>query len=427
MRNPLAVLDPSCMDDFDPSSLLVEQALERIQALAMPVSGTERVAIRDGLGRVLAEPVRSSMDVPAHDNSAMDGFAIRSADAGGSVPTVLRVLGTSWAGRPFPGTVGAGECVRIMTGAVMPAGTDTVVIQEKTRTGPADAICFEERPRAGDNVREAGEDIARGASVLAAGQRIGAAELGVLASLGIVEATVRRRVRVAFFSTGDELRSLGEPLAAGCVYDSNRYTLLAMLRAIGAEVQDLGVVRDTREDVERAFRKAAAAADAIITSGGVSVGEADFVKETLEKIGEVGFWKIAMKPGRPLAFGTVGDALFFGLPGNPVSVMVTFYQFVQPALRRMMGEPGTAPVRFRVRCASRLRKRPGRVEFQRGVLGYDEAGRLAVRSTGGQGSGILSSMHEANCFIVLPLESEGVEPGSEVEIEPFGGVAGATA
>ena len=424
---PLSALDPSCMDDFDPSSLLVEQALERIHALAAPVAGTERVAIRETLGRVLAEPVRSPIDVPARDNSAMDGYAVRAADAGGDGPTVLRVLGTAWAGRPFPDPVEPGECVRIMTGAVMPSGADAVVIQEKTETGPGDTVRFADRPRAGDNVREAGEDIPRGAAVLDAGQRIGPAELGVLASLGTVEASVRRRVRVAFFSTGDELRSLGEALPEGCIYDSNRYTLLAMLRAVGAEILDLGVVRDLREEVERAFREAAAAADAIVTSGGVSVGEADFVKETLERAGEVGFWKIAMKPGRPLAFGKVGGALFFGLPGNPVSVMVTFYQFVQPALRRMMGEPETAPVRFRVKCASRLRKRPGRVEFQRGVLGYDETGRLAVRSTGGQGSGILSSMHEANCFIVLPLESEGVEPGSEVDVEPFGGVTGAGA
>ena len=429
MPNPLAAADPSCMDDFDPSSLLVEQALERIHALAAPVSGVERVAIRETLGRVLAEPVHSPIDVPAHDNSAMDGYAVRAADADADAdggPTALRVLGTAWAGRPFPGEVGPGECVRIMTGAVMPPGADTVVIQENVRLEPdGAAIRFDQRPRAGDNVREAGEDVPRGAAVLGPGQRIGPAELGVLASLGAVEASVRRRVRVAFFSTGDELRSLGEPLSDGCVYDSNRYTLLAMLRALGAEVLDLGVVRDAREEVERAFREAAAAADAIITSGGVSVGEADFVKETLERAGEVGFWKIAMKPGRPLAFGKVGGALFFGLPGNPVSVMVTFYQFVQPALRRMMGEPAAAPIRFRVKCASRLRKRPGRVEFQRGVLGYDETGGLAVRSTGGQGSGILSSMHEANCFIVLPLESEGAAPGSEVEVEPFGGVAGA--
>ena len=424
---PVATPDPSCMDDFDPSSLLVEQALERIRALTRPVAGTERVAIRDALGRALAEPVRSSIDVPAHDNSAMDGYAVRSADTQGDAPTVLRVLGTAWAGRPFPGAVGTGECVRIMTGAVMPAGADAVVIQERTEHGPADTIRFEERPRARDNVRAAGEDITQGATVLAPGQRIGPAELGVLASLGIVEVTVRRRVRVAFFSTGDELRSLGEPLEAGCVYDSNRYTLLAMLRALGLEVLDLGVVRDVREDVERAFREASAAADAIITSGGVSVGEADFVKETLERTGRVGFWKIAMKPGRPLAFGKVDEALFFGLPGNPVSVMVTFYQFVQPALRGMMGETGAAPIRFRVKCASRLRKRPGRVEFQRGVLGHDDAGRLTVRSTGGQGSGILSSMHEANCFIVLPLASAGVEAGDEVEIEPFGGVAGTMA
>ena len=426
MQDPIAALDPSCMDDFDPSSLLVEQALERIEALVAPVAGTERLAIRESLGRVLAEPVCSPIDVPAHDNSAMDGYAVRAADAAGAGPTVLRVLGTAWAGRPFAGTVGPGECARIMTGAVMPAGADAIVIQERTEPATGNAIRFSEPTRAGDNVRAAGEDVARGATVLHAGQRIGSAELGLLASLGTVEASVRRRVRVAFFSTGDELRSLGQPLDPGCVYDSNRYTLLAMLREIGAEVLDLGVVRDVREDVERAFREAAATADAIVTSGGVSVGEADFVKETLERTGEVAFWKIAMKPGRPLAFGTVGGALFFGLPGNPVSVMVTFYQFVQPALRRMMGEAATAPVRFRVPCASRLRKRPGRVEFQRGVLAYDDSGRLTVRSTGGQGSGILSSMHEANCFIVLPLASDGVEPGSEVEVEPFGGVTGAT-
>ena len=431
MKNPPAAADPSCMADFDPSSLLVEQALERIHALAVPVSGVERVAIREALGRVLAETIHSPIDVPAHDNSAMDGYAVRAADADaggkghGGGPTVLRVLGTAWAGRPFPGPVGPGECVRIMTGAVMPPGADAVVIQEKAETGPGDTVRFGDRPRTGDNVRAAGEDVPRGAAVLDAGQRVGPAELGVLASLGTVEASVRRRVRVAFFSTGDELRSLGEPLSDGCVYDSNRYTLLAMLRAVGAEILDLGVVRDAREEVEGAFREASAAADAIITSGGVSVGEADFVKETLERAGEVDFWKIAMKPGRPLAFGKVGGALFFGLPGNPVSVMVTFYQFVQPALRRMMGEPAAPPLRFRVKCASRLRKRPGRVEFQRGVLGHDETGGLAVRSTGGQGSGILSSMHEANCFIVLPLESDGAAPGSEVEVEPFGGVAGA--
>ena len=430
-RPPPAAVDPSCMDDFDPSSLLVEQALERIHASITPVAGVERVAIRETLGRVLAAPVLSPIDVPAHDNSAMDGYAVRASDAArasggpGDGAAVLRVAGTSWAGRPFSGEVGPGECVRIMTGAVMPRGADAVVIQENVRLeADGAAIRFDHRTRPGDNVRAAGEDVPRGAKVLSAGQRIGPAELGVLASLGTVEANVHRRVRAAFFSTGDELRSLGEPLGAGCIYDSNRYTLLAMLRAIGVELLDLGIVRDRREDVERALREAAGAADAVITSGGVSVGEADFVKETLARIGEVDFWKIAMKPGRPLAFGRVGSALFFGLPGNPVSVMVTFYQFVQPALRCMMGEPAAPPVRFRVRCSSRLRKRPGRVEFQRGILERDAGGRLAVRSTGGQGSGILSSMHEADCFIVLPLESEGVEPGNEVDVEPFGGVTG---
>ena len=434
MANPAAIgtgamalaaeLEPSCMDDFDPSSLLVEQALARIRALVAPVRGVERVAVRDTIGRVLASDVRSPMDVPAHDNSAMDGYAVRAGDVRPDATTELTMVGVSWAGRPYSGEVGPGECVRIMTGGVMPRGADAVVIQERTEPGPGGTIRFDEKPRPRANVRDAGEDIGCGATVLSAGQRVGAAEVGLLASLGIVEANVRRRPRVAFFSTGDELRSLGETLDPGCVYDSNRHTLYAMLRATGVEILDLGVVRDRRGEVERAFDEAADAADCIVTSGGVSVGEADFVKETLDRKGEVDFWKIAMKPGRPLAFGKVDDALFFGLPGNPVSVMVTFHQFVQPALRRMMGEPEAAPIRFRVRCASRLRKRPGRVEFQRGVLEHDVEGRLVVRTTGGQGSGILSSMHEANCFIVLPLASDGVEPGTEVDVEPFASVVG---
>lgn len=415
------VADPSCMDDFDPKSLSVEQALERIRDMVAPVEGVESVALRHALGRVLAAPVTSPIDVPAHDNSAMDGYAVRARD--GAPGTTLKVIGTAWAGRPFEGEPEPGECVRIMTGAVMPQGADAVLIQEDTERSGDSAIRCAEWPRPGDNVRAAGEDLPRGAVALEAGQRLGAAELGLLASLGQAEARVHRRVRVAFFSTGDELRPLGEPLAPGCIYDSNRHTLFAMLSELGVETLDLGIVRDTREEVERAFGEAAAMADVIVTSGGVSVGEADFVKETLERVGRVNFWKIAMKPGRPLAFGRVGGAFFFGLPGNPVSVMVTFLQFVQPALRRMMGERDLArPARFRVRCASKLRKRPGRMEFQRGYLEYDAAdGRLVVRSTGEQGSGILSSMNRANCFIVLPLESDGVSPGMEVEVEPFAG------
>lgn len=424
MSQPILTFDPSCMDEYDPNSLPVDEALRRIDSGIRPITGTERVAIRDSLGRILAEPVQSPINVPLHTNSAMDGYAVRAADlndaATGAV--TLSVAGTSWAGRPYAGEIGAGECARIMTGGVMPAGTDTVVIQEHVTAGDGEATFEANSVKTGDNVRAAGEDLKTGATVVDAGTRIGPAELGMLASVGVVEVTVRRRLRVAFFSTGDELRSLGEPLDAGSVYDSNRYTLFGMLTRLGAEILDMGVVRDDRTAVQQAFKEASDNADAVITSGGVSVGEADFVKETLEAQGEVNFWKIAMKPGRPLAFGHVRDAVFFGLPGNPVSVMVTYYQFVQPALRRMMGESTTRAPRIRVRTDSALKKRSGRVEFQRGVLAPTADGDMRVTTTGGQGSGILSSMHTANCFIILPMENDGVAAGEFVEVEPFYGV-----
>ena len=409
------------MDDYDPASLTVEEALRHIGAAVAPVEGSERCALRSALGRVLAEDIRSGINVPAHDNSSMDGYAVASADLPADGVRELKVIGTSWAGKPYPGRVQRGQCVRIMTGAVMPAGTDTVVIQERVqrdgdtvRIGPGNAP--------GQNVRRAGEDLAAGQVALNAGKRLMPAELGLLASLGIGEVKVRRRARVAFFSTGDELRSIGEPLNPGEIYDSNRYTLYGMLQRLGVEVIDMGVVRDDREAIQRAFTEAAQMADVVITSGGVSVGEADYVKETLERLGKVNFWKIAMKPGRPLAFGRVRDALFFGLPGNPVSVMATFYQFVQPALRRLVGETEVSTVKVKARCASRLKKAPGRVEFQRGILQAGADGNLEVRSTGEQGSGILSSMSRANCFITLPMECAAVEPGTLVDVQPFEGL-----
>ncbi len=413
--------DPSCIDDFDPGSISVEEALGRIEGHIEPVAGTERVPVRGALNRVLARPVASPFDVPGYANSAMDGYAVRAADLPGADAVNLRVMGTAWAGAPFAGHLAPGQCVRIMTGAKLPEGSDTVVMQEHVeRTGERVRVGPGHRP--GQNVRHPGEDIGAGTAVLDAGCRLTPSELGLIASLGIAEVTVKRRVRVAFFSTGDELRSIGEPLGEGELYDSNRYTLHGMLARLGVEVLDMGVVRDRREDVEAAFGAAADAADAIITSGGVSVGEADYVTETLQRLGEVNFWKIAMKPGRPLAFGRVAEAWFFGLPGNPVSVMVTFYQFVQPALRRLAGETPVAPKRFRVPAATPLRKRPGRVEFQRGVLVRDEDGRLTVHSTGLQGSHVLSGMSRANCFIVLPLETGDLEAGAEVEVEPFEGI-----
>lgn len=410
------------MDEYDPASLPVEEALRRIDLEVQCISGVERVALRSGLGRILAQPVSTLFDVPLENNSAMDGYAIHGDSLLGNSTVRLAIIGTSWAGRPFEQAVGEGECVRIMTGGVMPEGTDTVVIQERVEVIGKDARFETDATRPGDNVRAAGEDIPAGADVLAAGTRIGPSELGIIASVGVVEVTVRRRLRVAFFSTGDELCSLGEPLKPGSVYDSNRYTLFAMLSRLGAEIVDMGVVRDTRAAVSDAFNQASGCADVVITSGGVSVGEADFVKETLESQGQVNFWKIAMKPGRPLAFGRVSDAVFFGLPGNPVSVMVTYYQFVEPALRRMMGESSTRPPRIRVPTADPLKKKSGRVEFQRGILSSGPDGTVTVNSTGGQGSGILSSMHAANCFIILPMENDGVAAGELVEVEPFHGV-----
>jgi len=407
----------SCCDDYDPQALAGDEALQRILAAITPLRGIERVAVRAALGRVLAAPVCSTIAVPAHRNSAMDGYALRAADAAGA----LQLIGESFAGRPFDGSVAAGQCVRIMTGAVIPADTDAVVPQEMVeRSGETIRVRGTIAP--GDNVREAGEDIALGETVLEPGRRLVPADLGMLASLGLAEVPVHRCLRVAFFSTGDELRSIGEALGPGDVYDSNRYTLYGMLDALGVDTVDMGVVRDQPDALRTAFEEAGACADAVITSGGVSVGEADYVKEILQQVGRIQFWKVAMKPGRPLAFGRVGGAVFFGLPGNPVSVMVTFYQFVQPALRHLAGERVQPALLVRAVTRSRLRKRPGRVEYQRGVLARAPDGTLTVERTGEQGSGILRSMSDANCFIVLPVEGGTVEAGSEVDVQPFHGL-----
>jgi molybdopterin molybdotransferase len=400
--------------------------LQHIASQAQPVTGFEKVALRSALGRVLAKDIYSPIDVPAHTNSAMDGYAVKHGDLSASGVTELKVVGTSWAGRPFSGPVAPGQCVRVMTGAVMPDGTDTVIMQEQVEL-EADTVRIggghKGGHKGGQNVRAAGEDLSKGQLVFAAGKQVSPPELGMLASLGVAEVVVKRRLRVAFFSTGDELRSIGEALSKGEIYDSNRYTLFAMLSRLGVDIIDMGVVRDDREATKDAFLEAARNADVIVTSGGVSVGEADYVKETLDALGRVSFWQIAMKPGRPLAFGHVKDAVFFGLPGNPVSVMVTFYQFVGPALRRMMGQSDISPVpAFRVRCESRLKKSPGRMEFQRALLERDEKGELVVRSTGQQGSGLLHSMSGANCFVILPKDWGTVEPGTLVEVQPFYGI-----
>lgn len=414
--------DPTYRDDYDPNSLAFDEARERIRAEIRALNGYARVHIRDALGRVLAADVRSGIDVPAFDNSAMDGYAINSADLPPpGAKSSLALVGKAYAGHPFAGRILPGQCVRIMTGAPMPQGTDTIVMQEYVEQD-GDTVRVPSGIHVGENVRRRGDDIARGQVILSAGRRIIPADIGLCASLGIGEVTVMRRLRVAFFSTGDELCSLGEPLGDGQIYDSNRYLLHGMLTRLGVDVIDMGIIADDRTAIREAFITAAAHADALITSGGVSVGEADFVKQTLEELGRVSFWKIAMKPGRPLAFGRVKEAYFFGLPGNPVSSMVTFYQYVQPALRRLMGEVESESVTVRAPCISKLKKTPGRVEFQRGILERDASGRLVVRSTGPQGSHVLTSMSKANCFIILPLDWGNVEPETVVEIQPFEGL-----
>jgi molybdopterin molybdotransferase len=318
--------------------------------------------------------------------------------------------------------VRSGECIRIMTGATLPKGVDTIVMQEHVRRdGDRAVIASGHRP--GQHRRLAGEDIRAGDVALAEGTTLMPAHLGLIASIGVGRVEVRRRPRVAIFSTGDELRGIGEELGEGQIYDSNRYSLHGMATRLGLEVLDLGVVRDTREDTQHAFEKAAASADAIVTSGGVSVGDADYVVETLERFGQVGFWKVAMKPGKPIAFGRVGKALFFGLPGNPVSVMATFYQLVQPALRKLTGsDSADFPILLKATCQSKLKKKPGRLEFQRGILERAANGSYLVRGASHQGAGVLRSMTEANCFIVLSLDQDTVHPGAEVEVQPFAGL-----
>jgi molybdopterin molybdotransferase len=418
----LTITQASCADDYDPNSMPVEKARAFIHRFLEPVTAVTRVPIRSALGRVLAQDIHSPVDVPAHRNSAMDGWALRHADLQADGETTLEEVGASFAGKPFTGTMKPGQCVRIMTGGVVPESADTVVMQERARASGR-SITFAGGNKLGQNVREAGEDLKAGSVALRRGRRLRPAELGLVASLGIGELPVYRPLRVAFFSTGDELKSIGTVLGEGEIYDSNRYTIHGMLARLGCEVLDLGVVRDDPLALEKAFREAAGAADVVITSGGVSVGEADFVKGMMEKLGEVVFWKIAMKPGRPLAYGKIGGAHFFGLPGNPVSVMVTFYQFVRDALMKLMGTDPVEPVpTFQAACTAKLKKVPGRTEFQRGVLQRGADGALTVRPTGEQGSGILKSMSDANCFIILGDRTGNVEPGTMVEVQLLEGI-----
>lgn len=416
---------PSCDDEQEPELLPVEEARRRLMDVLRPVTGTERVALKRSAGRVLAVPVSSPLDVPAQANSAMDGFALSALSIPASGTASLAVPGTAWAGKPFAGEVKTGQAVRIFTGAILPVGTDTVVIQEHVEAGEG-VVTIDETVVPGRNVRAAGEDVQRGQEVLPAGRCLSAADVGVIASLGIDTVLVHRVLNVAYFTTGDELRSLdefaGTELPPGTLFDSNAYTLRVLLEAHNVNIIDLGIVRDTAEDTRSALTRAADEADIIITSGGVSAGEADFVTRVFHEMGEVSFWKLAMRPGRPLAFGRVGDAHFFGLPGNPVAVVVTFLQFVQPALRRLAGWSDVETISLPARSLSRLRKSAGRVEFQRGIMSLDEQGQLVVASTGMQGAGRLTSVSAANCLIVIAAEQAGVSPGDMVAVQPFHGL-----
>ncbi|MES2150386.1 MAG: gephyrin-like molybdotransferase Glp [Pseudomonadota bacterium] len=416
----------SCLSGYDPEALPVRDAQRIIGQFVTPVGAVEQVALRSALDRVLAADIVSPINVPAHDNSAMDGYALRGADLAPDGPTTLSVIATVYAGRPSEALPAQGQCVRIMTGGVMPPGCDSVIPQEHVAViGTASITIGAGAVRSGDNRRFAGEDLKAGSAALAKGKIIRPADLGLLASLGIAEVPVRRRLRVAFFSTGDELRSIGQTLDEGCVYDSNRYTLYGMLQRLGCDIIDMGVVRDEPDALEAALRSACENADAIITSGGVSVGAADYTRDIMARLGDVTFWKIGMRPGRPLAFGRVSSngksAFLFGLPGNPVAVMVSFYFFARAALLHMMG--ASAPqLLVRVKSADPIRKKPGRTEYQRGMLSVGEDGLQQVRITGAQGSGILRSMSEANCMVVLHDEQGNVNAGDSVDVLLFEGL-----
>ncbi|MEX3916043.1 gephyrin-like molybdotransferase Glp [Paraburkholderia sp. BR10872] len=421
-----------CISQYDPQALPVSAAQAIVLQWATPLAASERVPLREALARVLAEDVISPIDVPAHDNAAMDGYAFDGAAlAGTSGALSLAVCGKAFAGHAYPGDVAAGACVRIMTGAPMPANCDTVVPQEHVSV-QGDVVTFEANAvKRGANARRKGEDLARGGAALAAGRVLRASDIGLLASLGLIEAHVKQRLRVAYFSTGDELRSPGEPLEAGCIYDSNRYALGAMLQRLNVEAIDLGVVRDDPAALAATLKLAAESADVVLTSGGVSVGEADFTRTQLQTLGDVSFWGLAMRPGRPLAFGRIWSggrpgagraALLFGLPGNPVATMVSFYQIVRPALLAMAGAQAQPVPLVPALSDQPIKKRAGRTEFQRGLARRDASGQWRVAPTGSQSSGALSTMSEANCFIVLAHEAGDLDAGDAVDIMLFDGL-----
>jgi molybdopterin molybdotransferase len=410
------------LQGYDPQALSATAVNDFLARLVEPVTQAEDIPLFEALDRVLAQDVISPVSVPPHDNSAMDGYAFAGSQLRPGTPLILRAVGTALAGKAWQGMVAAGECVRIMTGAIMPAGLDTVVPQEFVQQTGDQITIPPDLLQAGDNRRFKGEDVMQGQPALRQGTRLSPAALGLAASLGIPTVRVWRRLKVAYFSTGDEILSLGETPREGAVYDSNRYTVFGLLTRLGITVLDYGVVNDDPQKLEATFRRAAAEADAIITSGGVSVGEADHTKTMMKKLGDVAFWRIAMRPGRPMAVGRIGTSVMFGLPGNPVAVMVTFLAFVRPALLQMMGSSAPPVPLLRARSLEAMRKKPGRTEYQRGLVSTAADGTLQVRTTGNQGSGVLSSMVQGNGLIVLHHAQGNVALGDEVDVMMFDGV-----
>jgi len=411
--------DPSCKDNVEPGVISVAEAVANILQSTKVINNACKLSIRETHQSIISADILSPLNVPPHDNSAMDGYALNTEDLPKENTTTFQVIGTAFAGKPYEGKCKQGECVRIMTGAMLPDKTDCIVIQEDTTSLENGVVEIGAGHKKNQNIRFAGEDIKVGAVVLGKGRQVTAADLGVMASLGIAETEVYKKPKVSFFSTGDEIKSIGEELKKGEIYDSNRFSLFGMLSDCNVDIIDMGVVKDDPDSIRKALLSAAQSSDVILTSGGVSVGEADYIKPILEEIGSINFWKIAMKPGRPLTFGAINDCLFFGLPGNPVAVMVTFYQFVLPCLKKLSGKKQqTAPL-MKAICEHDIKKNTGRTEFQRGIAYTDDEGNLRVKTTGRQGSGILTSMSQANCFIVLPESCGNVNIGDAVDLQLF--------
>ncbi|HCG8766704.1 bifunctional molybdopterin-guanine dinucleotide biosynthesis adaptor protein MobB/molybdopterin molybdotransferase MoeA [Vibrio parahaemolyticus] len=410
--------DAACCDTLSPAFLSVVQGQEKILSLVNTVSEIEACKIENAYGRVLAEHIVSPVNVPQYTNSAMDGYAIRSDDVDrDSYQVVAEVM----AGHAYDQPLEVGQAVKIMTGAPTPRNGDTVVMREQA-IQEGDKVTFNgANIKAGQNVRQAGEDLAIGSDVFTAGTRLASPEMGMIASLGFGEANVFRKLKVAVFSTGDEVQAPGTEQKANSIYDSNRFTIMGMLEKLGCEILDFGILEDNEQLMIEALENASAQADVVMTSGGVSVGDADYIKLALDKLGQIDFWRINMRPGRPLAFGQINNKPFFGLPGNPVAVMVSFINFVEPALRKMQGEQGWKPLKVKAIATENLRSRQGRTEFSRGIYELDDTGRLTVRTTGKQGSGILRSMSEANCLIEISPAIDTVKAGESVTIIPLQG------